>query len=173
MNTVIKRFNLDKDIHGIIVVRAQKLASGDGETSATGSMGNQSISLKRDGYVTEYAVYPTRGMSTLASGNRVVMLIDGARTPQPLESLMEMTADEIEFCPWSSIMIHAYSGGDIGEYQEIQSASQFHREWFSNFMNDVYGDFLTKKELAQVLGGGKSSKLYKNIKVYRSFCYIE
>lgn len=100
-------YDILKDIHGIIVVRAQKLASGDGETSATGSMGNQSISLKRDGYVTEYAVYPTRGMSTLASGNRVVMLIDGARTPQPLESLMEMTADEIESVeylrPWQAL----------------------------------------------------------------------
>jgi hypothetical protein len=64
-----------------------------------------------------------------------------------------MAADEIEFCPWSAIMIHAYSGGDIGKYQEIQSSSEFHREWFTNFMYDVYGDFLTKKELTQVLGG--------------------
>ena len=89
--------------------------------------------------------------SLVRSGAKIVIYIEGASMSAATVDMM--TADEIEFCPWSSIMIHAYSGGDIGKYQEIQSASQFHREWFSNFMNDVYGDFLTKKELAQVLGG--------------------
>ena len=89
--------------------------------------------------------------SLVRSGAKIVVYIEGAC--MSAATVVMMTADEIEFCPWSSIMIHAYSGGDIGKYQEIQSASQFHREWFSNFMNDVYGDFLTKKELAQVLGG--------------------
>ena len=89
--------------------------------------------------------------SLVRSGAKIVIYIEGAC--MSAATVVMMTADEIEFCPWSSIMIHAYSGGDIGKYQEIQSASQFHKEWFSNFMNDVYGDFLTKKELAQVLGG--------------------
>ena len=89
--------------------------------------------------------------SLVRSGAKIVVYIEGAC--MSAATVVMMTADEIEFCPWSSIMIHAYSGGDIGKYQEIQSASQFHKEWFSNFMNDVYGDFLTKKELAQVLGG--------------------
>ena len=89
--------------------------------------------------------------SLVRSGAKIGIYIEGAC--MSAATVVMMTADEIEFCPWSSIMIHAYSGGDIGKYQEIQSASQFHREWFSNFMNDVYGDFLTKKELAQVLGG--------------------
>ena len=89
--------------------------------------------------------------SLVRSGAKIVVYIEGAC--MSAATVVMMTADVIEFCPWSSIMIHAYSGGDIGKYQEIQSASQFHREWFSNFMNDVYGDFLTKKELAQVLGG--------------------
>ena len=89
--------------------------------------------------------------SLVRSGAKIVIYIEVAC--MSAATVVMMTADEIEFCPWSSIMIHAYSGGDIGKYQEIQSASQFHREWFSNFMNDVYGDFLTKKELAQVLGG--------------------
>ena len=149
-------YDILKDIHGIIVVKAQK-KQGEDEDSGSGNnmvaVNGRAFEIMQDSYVTEYAIYPTRGMSTLGDGNQVVVLLDGARTPEPLTSLMEMTADEIEFCPWSSIMIHAYSGGDIGKYQEIQSASQFHREWFSNFMNDVYGDFLTKKELAQVLGG--------------------
>ena len=89
--------------------------------------------------------------SLVRSGAKIVIYIEGAC--MSAATVVMMTADEMEFGPWSSIMIHAYSGGDIGKYQEIQSASQFHREWFSNFMNDVYGDFLTKKELAQVLGG--------------------
>lgn len=89
--------------------------------------------------------------SLVRCGARIVIYIEGAC--MSAATVVMMCADEIEFCPWSSIMIHAYSGGEFGKYQEIQSASEFHKEWFSNFMNDVYGDFLTKKELTQVLGG--------------------
>lgn len=68
-------------------------------------------------------------------------------------TVIMMCADEIEFCPWSSIMLHAYSGGDCGKYQEIQSASEFHKEWFPQFTCEVYEDFLTKKEITQLLAG--------------------
>ena len=89
--------------------------------------------------------------SLVRSGAKIVIYIEGAC--MSAATVVMMTADEIEFCPWSSIMIHAYSGGDIGKYQEIQSASQFHREWFSKNNYDVYGEYKKKKELAQVLGG--------------------
>lgn len=68
-------------------------------------------------------------------------------------TIIMMCAESIEFSPWSSIMIHSYSGGDFGKYQEIQSASEFHKKWFENLMYEVYEDFLTKKELSQVLLG--------------------
>jgi ATP-dependent protease ClpP protease subunit len=118
--------------------------------------------------------------SLVRSGAKIVIYIEGAC--MSAATVIMMTADEIEFCPWSSIMIHAYSGGDIGKYQEIQSASEFHREWFTNFMYDVYGDFLTKKELNQVLGGkdlwlsaedamGRFKKIFK--KKEREYCRIK
>jgi ATP-dependent protease ClpP protease subunit len=68
-------------------------------------------------------------------------------------TVVMMAADEIEFCPWSTIMIHAYSGGVIGKYQEIQSSSEFHKQWFEKIVNDIYGEFLSKKEIAQILSG--------------------
>ena len=89
--------------------------------------------------------------SLIRCNAKIVIYVEGAC--MSAATVVMMTADVIEFCPWSSIMIHAYSGGDVGKYQEIQSSSEFHREWFTNFMSDVYGDFLTKKELAQVLSG--------------------
>lgn len=82
---------------------------------------------------------------------RICVYVEGAC--MSAATIIMMVADKIEFCPWSSIMIHAYSGGDFGKYQEIQSASEFHKQWFEQLMYDVYDDFLTKKELQQVLLG--------------------
>ena len=46
-------------------------------------------------------------MSTLGGGNEVVMLVDGSRTVEPLKSLMEMPAAEIEeveyLRPWQAL----------------------------------------------------------------------
>lgn len=89
--------------------------------------------------------------SLVRSGAHIKIMVEGAC--MSAATIVMMSAEEIEFCPWSSIMIHAYSGGDFGKYQEIQSAASFSREWFTNFIHEVYEDFLTKAEIAQVLGG--------------------
>lgn len=68
-------------------------------------------------------------------------------------TLIMMAADEIEFCPWSSIMIHSYSGGEYGKFQELQSSVNFSRSWFTRLMYEIYEDFLTKNEIEQVLNG--------------------
>lgn len=103
-------YDILKDIHGIIVVKAQK-KQGEDEDSGSGNnmvaVNGRAFEIMQDSYVTEYAIYPTRGMSTLGDGNQVVVLLDGARTPEPLTSLMEMTADEIESVeylrPWQAL----------------------------------------------------------------------
>ena len=89
--------------------------------------------------------------SLVRSKGRVVIFVEGACISAA--TVVMMAADEIEFCPWSTIMIHAYSGGVIGKYQEIQSSSEFHKQWFEKIVNDIYGEFLSKKEIAQILSG--------------------
>ena len=89
--------------------------------------------------------------SLVKSKARVIVSVEGAC--MSAATVIMLSADEIEFCPWSSIMIHAYSDGVIGKYQEIQSSSDFRKEWFIKFMNDIYGEFLTKKEISQIMGG--------------------
>ena len=103
-------YDILKDIHGIIVVKAQKRQGKDEDSDPLSNMvtvGGRAFEIMQDSYVTEYAIYPTRGMSTLGDGNQVVVLLDGARTPEPLTSLMEMTADEIESVeylrPWQAL----------------------------------------------------------------------
>lgn len=68
-------------------------------------------------------------------------------------TMIMMCADTIEFSPWASIMFHAYSGGELGKYQEIQSASEFRREWFTRLACEVYDGFLTKSEITEILRG--------------------
>ena len=89
--------------------------------------------------------------SLVRSGAHIKILVEGAC--MSAATIIMMCAEEIEFCPWSSIMIHAYSGGDFGKYQELQSAASFSREWFTKLIYEVYEDFLTKAEIAQGLGG--------------------
>lgn len=89
--------------------------------------------------------------SLVKSKARVIISVEGAC--MSAATVIMLSADEIEFCPWSSIMIHAYSDGVIGKYQEIQSSSDFRKEWFIKFMNDIYGEFLTKKEISQIMSG--------------------
>lgn len=89
--------------------------------------------------------------SLIKSKARVIISVEGAC--MSAATVIMLSADEIEFCPWSSIMIHAYSDGVIGKYQEIQSSSDFRKEWFIKFMNDIYGEFLTKKEISQIMSG--------------------
>ena len=89
--------------------------------------------------------------SIVRSKARVFVYVEGAC--MSAATIVMMCADEIEFSPWSSIMIHSYSGCEFGKYHELLNSSIFHKEWFSNLMYDLYEDFLTKVEISQVLGG--------------------
>lgn len=51
-------------------------------------------------------------------------------------------------------MIHAGSWGFGGKYNEMISHAEFEREWHERFFKEVYGGFLTKREINTVLNGG-------------------
>lgn len=89
--------------------------------------------------------------SLMRSRAKKIIFVEGASISAA--SVVMMAADEIEFCPWSSIMIHSYSGGEYGKFQELQSSANFSRSWFTRLMYEIYEDFLTKNEIEQVLNG--------------------
>ena len=64
-----------------------------------------------------------------------------------------LAADAQVVQPYSSLMIHNFSGGVFGKGHEMRSQSDhLHKRW-RKFFDDVYQDFLTKKEIKEVIGG--------------------
>ena len=101
-------YDILKDMPGLRVIRAEVIDEGEEDDPRNGfvvSNGTWGQVVKP--VTIDYAVYPTRGMSTLGGGNEVVMLVDGSRTVEPLKSLMEMPAAEIEeveyLRPWQAL----------------------------------------------------------------------
>lgn len=68
-------------------------------------------------------------------------------------SIVMMAADALTIMPSSYVMIHAYSGGVGGKYNEIMSNSHFSEKWFKDVVDYVYADFLEEDEMTQVLDG--------------------
>lgn len=52
-----------------------------------------------------------------------------------------------------SFMIHNYSGGIYGKGNEMASSLKHHQEYFENLANDIYGGFLSKEEIKDMLDG--------------------
>ena len=64
-----------------------------------------------------------------------------------------LAADSQVVQPYASLMIHNFSGGVFGKGHEIKSQSDhIHKRW-RKFFDDVYEDFLTKKEIKEVIEG--------------------
>lgn len=51
------------------------------------------------------------------------------------------------------MMIHTSSGCSFGKQSDIKRQEDFYNEWLDNFFKDIYKDFLTEKEIQDVLGG--------------------
>lgn len=68
-------------------------------------------------------------------------------------TMVLMMADESFINPYSMIMVHNYSGGAIGKGNEIHQQVTFEREWSIKFMSDIYYDFLSEKEIKNILNG--------------------
>lgn len=68
-------------------------------------------------------------------------------------TLIFLNADIFEVTPHSSFMIHNYSGGTIGKGAEMHAQITHEKKWSEKLFKEVYEDFLTVKEIDEVLAG--------------------
>lgn len=68
-------------------------------------------------------------------------------------TLLFLNADVFEITPHSSFMIHSYSGGTFGKGSEMHAQIVHEKVWSSKLFKEVYEDFLSKKEIEEVLAG--------------------
>jgi ATP-dependent protease ClpP protease subunit len=68
-------------------------------------------------------------------------------------TMIFLSADRFEISPFSSFMVHNYSGGVGGKGHEIYGQAQYERKWSENLLREVYKHFLTEAEIISVLDG--------------------
>ena len=51
------------------------------------------------------------------------------------------------------MMIHTSSGCSFGKQSDIKKEEEFFNPWLEDFFNEIYKNFLTKKEIQNVLDG--------------------
>jgi ATP-dependent protease ClpP protease subunit len=66
-------------------------------------------------------------------------------------TMIFLCADVFEVTPHSLFMFHNYSGGIFGKGGEIYDQAVFEREWSKQFLQYIYKDFLTSKEIDSLL----------------------
>ena len=66
-------------------------------------------------------------------------------------TMIFLCADVFEVTPHSLFMFHNYSGGIFGKGGEIYDQAVFEREWSKQFLQHIYKDFLTNKEIDSLL----------------------
>lgn len=66
-------------------------------------------------------------------------------------TMIFLCADVFEVTPYSLFMFHNYSGGIFGKGGEIYDQAVFEREWSKQFLQYIYKDFLTNKEIDSLL----------------------
>lgn len=68
-------------------------------------------------------------------------------------TLIFLNADVFEVTPHSSFMIHNYSGGTMGKGSEMHAQIVHEKKWSEKLFKEVYEDFLTEKEIDEILAG--------------------
>lgn len=68
-------------------------------------------------------------------------------------TLIFLNADIFEVTPHSSFMIHNYSGGTMGKGSEMHAQIVHEKKWSEKLFKEVYEDFLTTKEIDEILAG--------------------
>ncbi len=68
-------------------------------------------------------------------------------------TLIFLNADVFEVTPHSSFMIHNYSGGTMGKGSEMHAQIVHEKKWSEKLFKEVYEDFLTDKEIDEILAG--------------------
>lgn len=68
-------------------------------------------------------------------------------------TLITMALDDIYVAPFTSFMIHYYSGGISGKGNELKQRQQFMDNLLESMMYGIYKNFLSEKEIASLIEG--------------------
>lgn len=68
-------------------------------------------------------------------------------------TLITMACDDIVVAPFTSFMIHNYSGGAVGKGHELKARQNFVDKQLNEAFESFYLGFLTKEEMTQVIDG--------------------
>lgn len=68
-------------------------------------------------------------------------------------SLIALASPSVSVSPYASMMIHAATFGAYGKQSDVISHASFVDKQVKGLMQDVYSDFLTEKELSDVIMG--------------------
>lgn len=79
----------------------------------------------------------------------VIMSVEGAC--MSAATMIFLCGENFEVSEHSMFMFHNYSGGTMGKGGEMLDQLQHERMWSENLLRDVYGDFLTEKEIVSIL----------------------
>jgi ATP-dependent protease ClpP protease subunit len=82
---------------------------------------------------------------------KIVTCLEGAC--HSAASLILLNGDEIKVSEHGSMLCHYYSGGVRGKGSEIESQVEFDKDYYKSFFRKVYANFLTKKEIEELVGG--------------------
>ena len=79
----------------------------------------------------------------------VIISVEGAC--MSAATLIFMCGHQYEISPHSMFMFHNYSSGVVGKGGEMYDRLQHERSWSEKLFRDVYADFLTDREIKQIL----------------------
>ncbi len=79
----------------------------------------------------------------------VIVSVEGAC--MSAATMIFMCADQIEISEHSMFMFHNYSGGAFGKGGEMFEQLRHERDWSEKLLREIYSDFLTEKEIQQML----------------------
>ena len=68
-------------------------------------------------------------------------------------SLIALASPSVSVSPYASMMIHAASFGAYGKQSDVISHASFVDKQVKGLMNDIYKDFLTDKEITEIIMG--------------------
>lgn len=68
-------------------------------------------------------------------------------------TIITMACDDIVVAPFTSFMIHNYSGGAVGKGHELKARQNFVDKQLNEAFESFYLGFLTKEEMSQVIDG--------------------
>lgn len=70
-----------------------------------------------------------------------------------MASALALSADEIEVCDMSTMLIHAFSYGVAGVESHVYNHASFNKKLNERFIKNTYGQFLDSEQLSDVLKG--------------------